>query len=60
VRQGKGRQVYNPADKSLFVLSSDDAMFETMAATKVTVKGSTDKEKRMVTVTSMEPMAPKE
>jgi hypothetical protein len=51
--------LYNPADKSLFVLSGDDAMFEKMAATEVTVKGSMDKEKKTVTVTSMEPMAPK-
>src|SRR6266496_5643165 len=51
--------LYNPADKSVFVLSGDDAMFEKMAATEVTVKGSMDKEKKTVTVTSMEPMAPK-
>ena len=51
--------LYNPTDKSVFVLSGDDAMFEKMAATEVTVKGSMDKEKKTVTVTSMEPMAPK-
>jgi hypothetical protein len=51
--------LYNPSDSSLFNLSGDDAMFEKMAATEVTVKGSMDKEKKTVTVTSMEPMAPK-
>ena len=50
--------LYNPADKSMFVLSGDDAMMERMAATEVTVKGSMDKEKKMIKVTSMEGKAP--
>ena len=54
--------LYNPADKSMFVLSGDDAMVATvagMAAKEVTVKGSMDKEKKMITVSSMEASAPK-
>ena len=50
--------LYNTTDKSLFVLSGDDAMMEKMAATEVTVKGSMDKEKKMITVTSMDANAP--
>src|SRR6266705_6672804 len=48
--------LYNTADKSMFVLSGDDAMLVKMAATEVTVKGTMDKEKKMITVTSMETM----
>jgi hypothetical protein len=51
--------LYNPADKSVFVLSGDDAMLTQMAATEVTVKGTMDKDKKMITVTSMEPMPTK-
>jgi hypothetical protein len=51
--------LYNTTDKSLFVLSGDDAMMLKMAAKEVTVKGTMDKEKKTITVTSMEPMAPK-
>jgi len=46
--------LYNTADKSTFVLSGDDATMEKMAATEVTVKGTMDKEKKMITVTSVE------
>ncbi len=46
--------LYNPSDSSLFNLSGDDAMMVKMAATEVTVKGSMDKEKKTITVTSME------
>ena len=46
--------LYNPADKSTFILSGDDAMMMKMAASEVTVKGTMDKEKKMITVTSME------
>ena len=38
----------------MFILSGDDAMMEKMAAQEVTVKGSMDKEKKMIKVTSME------
>ena len=51
--------LYNTADKSMFILSGDDAMIAKMAAKEVTVKGTMDKEKKMITVTSMEPMAAK-
>jgi hypothetical protein len=51
--------LYNTADKSLFVLSGDDAMMTKMAATEVTVKGTMDKEKKTIKVTSMEPMPAK-
>jgi hypothetical protein len=51
--------VYNTTDKSMFILSGDDAMIAKMAAKEVTIKGTMDKEKKMITVTSMEPMAPK-
>jgi hypothetical protein len=46
--------IYNPADKSMFVLSGDDAMMEKMAGKKVKVKGSMDKDKKIITVASME------
>jgi hypothetical protein len=46
--------IYNPADKQMFVLSGDDAMMEKMAGKKVTVKGSMDKEKKVITVANME------
>ena len=52
--------IYNPETKSTFVLSGDDAgTFEKMAGTEVTVKGTMDKEKKTIKVTSMEPMAKK-
>jgi hypothetical protein len=51
--------VYNTTDKSMFILSGDDAMIAKMAAKEVTIKGTMDKEKKTITVTSMEPMAPK-
>ena len=51
--------LYNTADKSTFVLSGDDAMMLKMAATEVTVKGTMYKDKKMITVTSMEPMPAK-
>ena len=50
--------LYDPTSKSTFILSGDDAMMEKMAATEVTVKGAMDKDKKTITVTSMEPMAP--
>lgn len=46
--------LYNPQDGSIFVLSGDDAMMEKMASKKVTVKGSMDKEKKVITVANME------
>ena len=51
--------VYDPTTKSTFVLSGDDATFEKMAASEVTVKGTMDKEKKTIKVTSMEPMPAK-
>lgn len=50
--------VYNPTDKSVFVLSGDDAMIAKMAAKEVMIKGTMDKEKKTITVTSMEASAP--
>jgi len=41
------------------VLSGDDAMFEKMAATQVTVKGTMNKEKKTITVVSMATMPAK-
>jgi hypothetical protein len=46
--------LFNPADKSLFVLSGDDAKAEEMAGKKVTVKGTMDKEKKTINVATME------
>jgi hypothetical protein len=46
--------LYNPADKSMFILSGDDAKAEAMAGKKVTVKGTMDKEKKSITVANME------
>jgi hypothetical protein len=49
--------LYTPSDKSVFVLSGDDAMMgkmASMAGKKVTVKGSMDKEKKSITVANME------
>jgi len=51
--------LYNPTDKSLFVLSGDDAMMEKMAAKEVTIKGDMDKEKKTIKVTSVEAMPAK-
>jgi hypothetical protein len=46
--------LYNPADKSVWVLSGDDAMAEKMAGKKVTVKGTMNKEKKEINVATME------
>jgi hypothetical protein len=49
--------LYNPTDKSMFVLSGDDAMMAkmtSMAGKKVTVKGSMNKEKKEINVATME------
>ena len=51
--------LYNPATKATFVLSGDDTMFEKMAATQVTVKGTMNTEKKTITVVSMETMPAK-
>jgi hypothetical protein len=50
--------LYNTSDKSMFVLSGDDAMVAKMAAKEVRVKGTMDKDKKMITVTSMEAASP--
>lgn len=49
--------LYTPDDKSVFILSGDDAMMAKMsgmAGKKVTIKGSMDKEKKTITVANME------
>lgn len=49
--------IYNTDDKSMFVLSGDDAMMAKMApmaGKKVKVKGTMDKEKKSITVANME------
>jgi hypothetical protein len=51
--------LYNTTDKSQFTLSGDDAMMLKMAAKEVTVKGTMNKEKKTITVTSMETMPAK-
>ena len=43
-----------PDSKQMFVLSGDDAMMEKMAGKKVMVKGSMDKDKKVITVANME------
>lgn len=57
VKEGAKWALYNPEDKSVFVLSGDDAMMGKMAAMagkKVTVKGSMNKEKKEINVATME------
>lgn len=49
--------LYTPDDKSVFVLSGDDATMAkmpSMAGKKVKVKGTMDKEKKSITVANME------
>jgi hypothetical protein len=46
--------IWVPDGKQMFVLSGDDAMMEKMAGKKVTVKGSMDKEKKVINVATME------
>jgi len=49
--------LYTPDDKSVFVLSGDDAMMakmSSMAGKKVKIKGTMDKEKKSITVANME------
>ena len=46
--------IYNTESKQMFVLSGDDAMMEKMAGKKVKVKGSMDKEKKVINVATME------
>jgi len=48
--------LYNPSDKSVWVLSDQDGASK-MAGKEVTVKGTADKDKKMITVASMEPKA---
>ncbi|HYB53817.1 MAG TPA: hypothetical protein VEG84_08115 [Thermoanaerobaculia bacterium] len=48
--------LYTEADKSVWVLSDQDGAAK-MAGKMVTVKGTADKDKKMITVTSMEPAA---
>ena len=46
--------LYNPADKSVTVMEGDEATMEKMAGKKVKVKGSMDKDKKMIKVTTVE------
>jgi hypothetical protein len=46
--------LYNPDDKSVTVLSGDEATMQKMAGKKVKVKGTMDKEKKEIKVTTME------
>jgi hypothetical protein len=48
--------LYNEADKSVWVLSDQEGAAK-MAGKEVTVKGTADKEKKTITVSSMEPKA---
>lgn len=52
--KGAKYALYNEADKSVWVLSDQDGAAK-MAGKQVTVKGTADKEKKMITVSSMEP-----
>jgi Flp pilus assembly protein TadD len=57
VKEGAKWALYNPEDKSMFVLSGDDAMMAkmaSMAGKKVTVKGTMNKEKKEINVATME------
>ncbi|HKD11157.1 MAG TPA: hypothetical protein VKE50_03740 [Thermoanaerobaculia bacterium] len=47
--------LYNPADKSVTVMTGDSATMEKMAGKKVTVKGNLDKAKKEIAVSSMTP-----
>ena len=52
--------LYNPDDKSLFILSGDEATMGKMAGMagkKVKVQGTVDSEKKVITVATMEPGA---
>jgi hypothetical protein len=56
VKEGAKWALYNPEDKSMFVLSGDDAMmakWPSMAGKKVTVQGTVNKEKK-INVATME------
>jgi len=55
--KGASWALYNPEDKSQFILSGDDAMMAkmaSMAGKKVTIKGDMNKEKKTITVANME------
>jgi hypothetical protein len=53
VKEGAKYALYNPADKSMWVLSNQDAAAK-MAGKEVTVKGKADAEKKTIEVSSME------
>ena len=46
--------LYTPSDKNVWVLSDQEGAAK-MAGKEVTVKGTADKDKKMITVSSMEP-----
>ncbi len=54
--KGAKYALYTPGDKGVWVLSNQ-AEAEKMAGKEVTVKGTLDKEKKSITVTSMESAA---
>ena len=54
--KGAKYALYTPGDKGVWVLSNQ-AEAEKMAGKEVTVKGTLDKEKKSITVASMEPAA---
>jgi len=55
--KGAKYALYNEADKSVWVLSDQEGAAK-MAGKMVTVKGTADKEKKTITVSSMEPASP--
>ena len=60
VKKGAHWAIYNPEDKSVVELSGDEATMGKMAGMagkKVKIKGTLDKEKKVITVASMEPAA---
>lgn len=54
--KGAKYALYNPTDKSVWVLSDQEGAAK-MAGKEVTVKGTADKDKKTITVASMEPKA---
>jgi hypothetical protein len=58
VKRGARWALYNPADKEIYILSNQKEAGG-MAGQEVTVKGTLDKEKKTIEVTSMEAVAKK-
>lgn len=51
--KGASWALYDPQTKAVFALSGDTAVAEKMAGKSVTVKGTLDKEKKTITVSSI-------